>query len=167
MKKTMRLIMLLSMTIVLNIIETFIPFFSGAIPGLKLGLPNIVILLILYIYGFKDALKISVLRVILVGILRTGLFSISFFFSLSGAILSVIFMSLFKKTKLSIIGVSVIGSIFHSIGQIIIAIILLKNVYVAYYLPWLLFLSIPTGMIIGYISKELINIYQKHVENVD
>jgi len=66
-------------------------------------------------------------------------------------------MILFKKTKLSMIGVSVIGSIFHSIGQILIAILFLKNNNMIYYLPWLLLFSIPTGLFVGYVSKKMLS----------
>lgn len=156
-KKFTRLSMLLALSVVLNIVESFIPVFNGAIPGLKLGLANIVVLMVLYLFSVRDAIYISILRVILVGILRTGLFSMTFFFSLGGALLSVLMMALVKKTKLSIIGVSIIGSISHSIGQIIIAVIFMKNVYVTYYIPWLLLFSIPTGILTGFISKELVN----------
>ena len=156
MKKYMRLVMLLSMSIVLSIIESFIPLFNGFIPGLKLGLANIVVLIVLYKYSFKDVLFVSILRVIVVGIMRTGLFSVNFFFSLSGALFSSVSMFLFKKTNLSMIGVSVVGSIFHSVGQILISIIFLSNGNMIYYLPWLLLFSIPTGLFIGYISKVLL-----------
>ena len=108
-KKITRLALLLSLSVVLNLIESIIPIFNGTIPGLKLGLANIVILFTLYEFSFKDAITISIMRVILVGILRIGLFSMAFFFSLSGAILSIIFMYIFKRyTKLSIIGISII-----------------------------------------------------------
>lgn len=156
MKKFTRLTMLLSLSVVLNIIESFIPLFSS-IPGLKLGLANIIILIVLYLYSFKDALYVSLLRIILVGILRTGLFSTTFFFSLGGALLSLCMMFLAKKTKLSIIGVSIVGSIFHSIGQVIVAIILIKNTYIIYYIPWLLLFSIPTGILVGIVSKIVLN----------
>lgn len=147
--------MLLALSVVLNIIESFIPIFSGAVPGFKLGLSNIVILLVVYIYGFKDALLISILKVFLVGILRTGLFSMSFFFSLGGAILSVIAMCLVKKiTKLSIIGVSIVGSISHTLGQFIIAIIF-YNVNMLYYMGLALILALPTGILIGFLTKEV------------
>ncbi len=156
MKKFTRLTMLLALSVVLNIIESFIPIFSS-IPGLKLGLANIIILVVLYLYSFKDALYISLLRIILVGILRTGLFSTTFFFSLGGAILSLVSMYLVRKTKLSIIGVSVVGSIFHSAGQVLVAIIFLKNTYILYYVPWLLLFSIPTGIVVGLTSKIILN----------
>lgn len=155
-KKITRLSMLLALSIVLSLVESVIPLFSGIIPGLKLGLANTVVLTVLYLYSFKDAIYLSLLRVILIGILRTGLFSVPFFFSLGGALLSIIVMSIFKKTKLSIVGVSVLGSIFHSIGQIIVAFLILNNNTMFYYLPFLLIFSIPTGVITGLISKELI-----------
>ncbi len=157
MKKFTRLTMLLALSVVLNIIESFIPLFNGNIPGLKLGLANIIILIVLYMFSFKDALYVSLLRIILVGILRTGLFSMTFFFSLGGAILSLCSMFIAKKTKLSIIGVSIVGSIFHSIGQILVAILIIKNRYIIYYVPWLLLFSIPTGILVGFTSKTILN----------
>lgn len=157
MKKFMRLTMLLSFSIVLSIIESFIPLFNGYIPGLKLGLANIIVVIVLYKYNVKDVFFVSILRVIVVGILRTGLFSINFFFSLFGALFSCSSMILFKKTKLSMIGVSIIGSIFHSLGQIVVAIIILKNSNMIYYLPWLLLFSIPTGLFVGIVSKKMLS----------
>ena len=157
MKKFTRLTMLLSLSVVLNIIESFIPLFNGSIPGLKLGLANIIILIVLYMFSFRDALYVSLLRILLVGILRTGLFSTTFFFSLGGALLSLCSMLIAKKTKLSIIGVSIIGSVFHSIGQVLVAILLIKNTYIIYYVPWLLLFSIPTGVLVGLTSKAVLN----------
>ena len=75
--KISKMAMLLSFSVVLSLIESFIPLFSS-VPGIKLGLANIVIIFVIYKYSLKDALYISILRVILIGILRTGLFSISF-----------------------------------------------------------------------------------------
>lgn len=154
-KKISRLSMLLALSVALNIIETFVPLFNGIIPGLKLGLANIVILISLYIYGFKDTLLLSILRVFIVGILRTGLFSMSFFFSLSGAILSICMMFVAKKfSKLSIIGISIVGSLSHTIGQILIAVIF-YNINMIYYMALSLILSIPTGIIIGFLANEV------------
>ena len=159
-KKFTRLAMLLSLSVVLSILESFIPFFNGTILGLKIGLANSVILFVLYTYSFKDAITLSILRVLLMGILRTGLFSTTFFFSLSGAILSIITMYLFKKfTKLSIIGISIIGSIMHSIGRILMAVLLVQNINIVYYLPWILLFAIPSGILVGFISKELLKYF--------
>lgn len=157
MKKFMRLTMLLSFSIVLSIIESFIPLFNGNIPGLKLGLANIIVVMVLYKYSYKDVFFVSILRVFIVGILRTGLFSVNFFFSLIGALFSSCSMIVFKKTKLSMIGVSIVGSIFHSLGQILVAVILLKNSNMIYYLPFLVLFSVPTGLFVGYVSKIMLN----------
>lgn len=154
-KKTINFSMLLALSIVLSIFESFIPIINGSIPGLKLGLANIVILFMLYRYNLKDAIYLSILRVILMGLIRTG-FGINFIFSIVGAIFSVIAMSIFKKLNFSIIGVSIIGSIFHILGQIISAIILLNTFNLIYYLPYLIIFSIITGFIIGTICKEIL-----------
>lgn len=157
MKKEIRLSVLLSLSIVLSILESFIPIFN--IPGIKLGLANIVILTVLYIYDFKDALLVSIIRILFISILRTG-FGINFYFSIVGAFLSVVMMYLAKKIKLSIIGVSIVGSITHSIGQLLVALIII-NTNMIYYLPYMIFFSIITGIIIGIISKQNI----KFLEN--
>ena len=155
-KKFTRLSLLLGLSVVLNIIESFIPIFNGYIPGIKIGLANTVTLFVLY--KLKDALYISILRVILVGITRTGLFSTIFMFSLSGAILSTLFMYLSKRyLKLSVIGTSIIGSLFHSIGQIIMAMLIMNTTNMIYYFPWILLFALPSGLFIGIISKKLID----------
>lgn len=156
-----KIAILTSICVVISIIESCFTFIGDIIPGLKLGLANIVIIFALYKCGFKTALLVSLIRVLIVAILRTG-FGINFFFSLSGALFSIISMTILMKTKLSIIGVSIIGSIFHSIGQVLIGIIMLDNYNVIYYLPYLLIFSIPTGIIIGIITKKIINSTEKY-----
>lgn len=157
-KKFTRLSLLLGLSVVLNIIESFIPIFNGYIPGIKIGLANTVTLFVLHKYNLKDALYISILRVILVGITRTGLFSTIFMFSLSGAILSTLFMYLSKRyLKLSVIGTSIVGSLFHSIGQIIMAMLIMNTTNMIYYFPWILLFALPSGLFIGIISKKLID----------
>jgi heptaprenyl diphosphate synthase len=161
-RKLTRISMLLALSVVLSIIESMLPVVSNLSPGMKLGLANTVIVFAIYLFSFKDALYISILRVVLVGILRTGLFNINFFFSIAGALLSIVSMYLSKKyTKLSVTGVSVIGAITHSIGQIIIAIIFLDNANVVYYLPYLLLVSIPAGIIVGMSANQVIKHYKK------
>ena len=160
-KKIAKLSMLLSISVVLALIESVIPIFNGIAPGIKLGLANIVIVFAIYYLSIKDAIYISVIRVILMGIVRTGLFSISFFFSLSGALLSLLVMYLAKNmTKMSVVGVSIVGAIGHSVGQIIIAVIFLSNINIFYYLPVLLISSVITGIIIGIISNKIIERYK-------
>lgn len=157
-QKVVRLSMFTALAIVLNIFESYVPIINLNIPGVKVGLTNIVILSVIYLYGFKEALYVSIIRIFVVGILRTGLFSTAFLFSLSGSIISLFAMYMVNKIKMfSIVGVSIVGSIFHSIGQIIMAYFLLKNINVMYYLPFIIIISIVTGIIIGIISKEVIN----------
>lgn len=159
MQKITRLSSLIALSIVLSILESFIPFFN--IPGIKLGLANIVIVTVLYLYGIKEAILVSIMRILFISVLRAG-FGLNLYFSLAGAFLSLFGMFIAKKTGLSVIGVSVIGSVCHIIGQIMMAIILI-NTNLGYYLPFMLILSIITGIIIGVISKENI----KFLENKD
>lgn len=154
MSKTKRLCiisMLLAMAIVLNILESFIPF---GIPGVKLGLANIIILIMLYEFKPYEALAVNVLRILLVGLLRGNFLSPTFIMSLSGGLLSFLIMYLFSRIKVfSPIGVSVLGAVSHATGQVIAAIILLGTQAVIYYLPLIGLLSIGTGVISGIITR--------------
>lgn len=147
--------MLTAISVVIAIIESYFAFLNSIVPGLKLGLANVIIVLTLYRYNFKTALLVSIMRVFIVSLIRTG-FGLNFFFSLVGAIFSIVAMVLVKKTKLSIIGVSIVGSICHSIGQVLIGIMILDNNNIVYYLPYLLLFSIPTGVVIGMIAKKVL-----------
>lgn len=152
--------MLTAISVVISIIESYFVFIGNIVPGLKLGLANIVIIFALYRYNFKTAISISLVRVFIVALIRTG-FGINFFFSLVGAIFSIVSMVIVKKTKLSVIGVSIIGSICHSIGQVFIGMLILDNYNVIYYLPYLLLFSVPTGIFIGIIAKRLLKYMEK------
>lgn len=151
---------LTAISVVISIIESYFTFIGNIIPGLKLGLANIVIIFALYKYNFKISISISLVRVLIVALLRTG-FGLNFLFSLLGAIFSIISMALVKKSNLSVVGVSIIGSIFHSIGQVLIGIIVLDNYNVIYYLPYLLLFSVPTGILIGIIASRLLKYSEK------
>ena len=151
---------LASISIAISIIESYFTFIGNIVQGLKLGLSNIVILFALYKYDFKTAIGVSLIRVLIVALVRTG-FGINFFFSLVGAIFSIVAMNLVKKTKLSIIGVSLVGSIFHSIGHVLVGIFILDNYNILYYLPYLLLFSIPTGIFIGIIARRLLKYTDK------
>ena len=161
-KDITKIAILTSICVVISIIESYFTFIGDIIPGLKLGLANIVIIFTLYEYNFKTAIAVSLVRVLIVALLRTG-FGINFFFSLSGAIFSIIAMYLLKKTKLSVVGVSIIGSLFHSIGQVLVGVLFLNNYNVMYYLPYLLIFSIPTGIVIGIITKKMLDSASKYL----
>ena len=142
--------------IVIAILESFIP--SIGIPGVKLGLANIVILVILYELGIIEAVVVNLLRVLVVGLVRSTFLSMGFFMSLTGAVLSLGIMILFYLLikKFSIIGVSVIGSIFHVTGQILIAMIYLGTTYIVLYLPIIGLTAIATGIFVGIVSQLII-----------
>ncbi len=142
--------------IVIGILESFIP--SVGIPGVKLGLTNIVILVILYELGIVEAIFVNLARVVVVGLVRGTIFSMGFLMSLTGAVLSLGIMILFYIIikKFSIIGVSVIGAIFHVVGQIIIAMIFLGTGYVVFYLPIIGLSAIVTGVLVGITAKLVI-----------
>lgn len=146
-----------AITIVIAIAESFIP--SIGIPGVKLGLANIVILIVLYEIGILEAIIINFIRVIIVALVRGTFLSMGFLMSLTGALMSLGVMILFYLLikKFSIIGVSVIGSIFHVTGQILIAMIYLGTVYVIYYLPIIMVSAILTGVLVGVIARLIIN----------
>ena len=143
--------------IVIAILESFIP--SIGIPGVKLGLANIVILIILYELGIVEAIVVNLLRVLVVGLVRGTFLGMGFFMSLTGAVFSLGIMILFYLLikKFSVIGVSVIGSIVHVGGQILIAMIYLGTAYIVLYLPVLAISAIITGVFVGIIAKLIIN----------
>ena len=142
--------------IVIGIIESFIP--SIGIPGVKLGLANIVILITLYELGILEALFVDLARVFIVGLLRGTIFTMGFFMSLTGAILSLGIMILFHLLikKFSIIGVSVIGALFHVFGQILVAWLFLSTPYILYYLPVIAISAIVTGVFVGITANLVI-----------
>ncbi len=142
-------------TIVIAIAESFIP--SIGIPGVKLGLANIMILITLYELGILEAILVNLFRVVVVGLVRGTFLSMGFLMSVTGAVFSLgimIVFYLFVK-KFSIVGVSVVGSLFHIFGQIVIAMIFMGTPYVIYYLPIIGISAIITGVIVG-ITAQLV-----------
>lgn len=153
-KKVSRLSMLIALSVIINILESFIPL--NIAPGFKIGLANVVHLFVLYKYSFKDTLYVAIMRIILVGILFSGLFSVSFFLSLGGALLSTVMMFFAKKIKIfSIIGVSIVGAVSHNIGQVLVGMFFI-NFNILYSLPYLLLFALPMGIVVGFISKTII-----------
>ena len=142
--------------IIIAILESFIP--SIGIPGVKLGLANIVILIILYEIGIVEAIIVDLSRVLLVSLLRGTIASMGFLMSLTGAVMSLGIMILFflLVKKLSIIANSVVGSLFHVMGQILIAIIFLGSGYVLFYLPIIGISAIITGVLVGIVAQLVI-----------
>jgi heptaprenyl diphosphate synthase len=154
MKKTAYLGIFLALALICSYIESLIPFNFG-IPGVKLGLTNIVVVWALYLMGTKEAFLISVLRILLSGMMFGNVFSIAY--SMAGGILSFLAMVILKKTrKFKCVSVSITGGIFHNIGQLCVAALIVQNYSIFYYIPVLLISGTVTGLLIGIISQELI-----------
>lgn len=144
----------ITLAMVLSFVESQIPVFT-TIPGMKMGLPNLVIVFLLYRVGWKEAVLVSIIRVALVALLFGNLQSL--IFSIAGAALSLTGMSLLKKTKLfSPIAVSVVGGVLHNVGQVIAACLWTQTAQVAYYLPMLLISGICAGILIGLVAGLLL-----------
>lgn len=151
-KKTVVLGFLLAVSMILSYIEFILPFSVG-IPGIKLGLPNLVVVLLLYSYGGREALIVNGLRIVLTGFLFGNLFSI--FYAMAGALCSFGIMLVLRKTgRFSVAGVSIGGGIFHNIGQVLVAVFTVETFAPAFYLPFLLIAGVITGLLIGIVSAR-------------
>lgn len=146
--------MMVALAFTFSYLESLIPFNFG-IPGVKLGLANLVVVVALYTMKPTEAFFIAVIRIFLAGLTFGNAYSIAY--SLCGGVLSFVVMLLAKRTKLSIIGVSMLGGICHNIGQIIVAAIIMDTVRIAYYLPVLLVAGMLTGLLIGVITKLIVD----------
>ncbi len=142
-----------SFAVILSYIESFIPVIG--IPGVKLGLANMVILVSLDLLGRKEAFLINFVRILVIGFMFSNLFNI--IYSIAGAVFSFAVMLCAKKMKLSIITVGILGGVFHNIGQLIVAGFVVDTYSVFYYVPVLIFSGIITGTFIGILSRIVYN----------
>ncbi len=146
--------------LILSYVELLIPIQFG-IPGIKLGLANLLIVIMLYKSGVKEALLLSIVRIVLSGFMFSNMFSI--IYSLAGGILSLAVMSFFKrKGNFSVIGVSISGGISHNVGQLIVAMVVVNTFRIGYYFPILLIAGVITGLLIGIVSSEVL----KRLKNI-
>lgn len=152
-----------ALAFVLSYIEYMLPINLG-VPGAKVGIANLAVMVTLYTIGEKNAIALSIIRVVLVG-LTFGNVSMMMY-SLAGATLSLFVMLIAKKTdKLSMSGVSVLGGVFHNIGQIIVAMLVLETKSLIYYLPFLIVIGTITGVVIGLVSN-LVTVRVKRVISI-
>ena len=143
-----------ALALIFSYVESLIPINLG-IPGVKLGFANLIIVIALYKMSIKGAYILSVVRIVLAGFMFGNLFAI--LYSLSGGMLSLTIMCILKKTnKFSVFGVSMAGGVFHNIGQLLMAAIVLESVSIGYYFPVLLISGLATGFVIGFIANEMI-----------
>lgn len=156
-RKVVFLALLVAMGTALHVVEGMLSI-PMPIPGVKLGLANVVTLLAIYLYGFRDGLTVALLRVLL-GSLISGMFlSPGFLLGLTGAVSSALVMAFLLKqtTCFSMIGISMAGAVGHNIGQLLAASLLLQSGAVIYYLPVLLLTGIPTGILTGFLLNSLL-----------
>ena len=156
MRRTAELGLFLALALILSYVESLIPFSFG-IPGIKLGLPNLIVLLLLYDEtrnGAREAILVNGLRILLSGFLFSNLYAI--LYALAGAVFSFLAMLLGRKTKrFSMAGVSMLGGVFHNIGQLLVAMAVVETFAVIYYVPFLIVAGTVTGAVLGLVGMEL------------
>lgn len=156
--------MLIALAFILSYVEAMLPI-PIPIPGVKLGLANLVTIVGLYTVGIKGTMVVSVVRIVLVGFTFGNLFSM--LYSLAGGILSLFFMVLCKKADwFSQIGISIVGGIGHNAGQLLIAAWVVQTGEVVYYLPMLLVAGVVAGAVIGLLGGLITERIQGLIRNL-
>ncbi len=151
-----RVALLASLALIFSYIEAIIPYNPG-IPGIKLGVANIVTVIALYRYGWKEAACVSVIRIVIAGLLFNGVFGM--LYSLAGAVLSLLGMIGLKKTGLfSVTGVSMAAGVLHNLGQLLVAAALIEDLRIFFYFPVLLFSGIAAGIFVGITSQMILRV---------
>ena len=160
-KKAAYMGMLTALAFVFSYIESLLPINLG-IPGVKLGLANLVVIVALYTMGLRAAFTLSLVRIILAGFTFGN--PASMVYSLAGGMLSLLVMVLGRKAKLfSVTGVSVLGGVFHNVGQILVAMLVMENANLAYYLPVLVLSRTAAGVLIGIMAAILVKRLKKAI----
>lgn len=149
-KKLTMTALLAALALIFSYIEVLIPFNPG-IPGIKLGIANLVIIISLYYLGSKYAFSVNLVRILIAGLLFNGMFGA--LYSLAGAMLSFAVMVLLRKTGLfSVTGISIAGGVSHNLGQLLVAAFLIDSLKIFAYFPVLIFSGIVSGAVIGILS---------------
>lgn len=154
---------LVALASILHVIESFFPS-PLPIPGAKLGLANIVTLLTLVLFGWKTGFQVAFLRIMIGSLLSGSFLTTGFFLAFSGAMVSTLVMALclYLFSGFSVVGVSVAGAVFHNLGQLAMASLIIEHIGIFFYLPVLLLAAIPTGLFTGFILKYLL----KHLKAI-
>ncbi|TYQ15632.1 UNVERIFIED_CONTAM: heptaprenyl diphosphate synthase [Acetivibrio alkalicellulosi] len=159
-KKTVVISLLISQALILSIIESWIPVL---VPGVKLGLANIITLIVIVFFGYKEALTVVIIKSLLISMLG-GRGIETFLFSVTGGILSALVMAgLYnvKKDLFSIIGISVTGAVVHNLGQVFIASIVIRDIAIFTLLPVILTMGCAMGFIVGLAASFLEKTFRK------
>ncbi|MBQ9997886.1 MAG: Gx transporter family protein [Clostridia bacterium] len=146
---------MVAVAIVLQVLESFIPV-PLPIPGGKIGLANIVALIVLIKFGAKEAVVVTLIRAILGSLLHGGF--VTMIYSVAGGMFSVVTaILLYRHSKYTIIGIGVMSALVHNLAQVIVAILLMNNIYIVTYYPILMLVSLPCGALTGYVSGLVLN----------
>ena len=151
-KRIAKVGLFVALAMIFSYIEAIIPWSFG-IPGVKLGIANIVVVVALYQLNIPEAVGISFVRIFLMGLLFGNIMSLAY--SFSGGVLSFVGMIICKRLRLSIIGVSVVGGVLHNVGQLSAAAFILQSTAITYYFPVLLVSGLVTGFLIGIASYRV------------
>lgn len=145
----------IALALILAYVEILLPPISTAAPGIKMGLPNLIIMFLFYRKGLRAAAAVSLLRIVLVSMLFGNI--AAFLYSLAGAVLSLTVMYvLHRLQRLSVVGVSISGAVAHNLGQILMAMLLFQTVQLGYYFVVLVVSGIAAGVLIGLGTGALI-----------
>ena len=143
-----------ALALIFSYIETLVPISFG-IPGVKLGLANLIIVIALYKIPLREVYVLSIVRVLLSGVLFGNYFSIAY--SLAGGLLSLTVMALLKKAGgFRVIGISIAGGVCHNIRQLVVAMIVVETFAMSYYMPVLLVAGLITGFLIGVVADQVL-----------
>ncbi len=159
-KKLTVLSLLTTCALVLSYVEAILPPLSVTVPGIKVGLCNIIILFVLYRFSFKAAVAVSGVRLLVVMLLFSN--PTTFVYSLAGAALSLVVMALLKRLNVfSIMGVSIAGAVCHNLGQIMVAAVVLGTLQIGYYMIILAITGSVAGVFVGLAGAGLLKATQK------
>lgn len=154
--------LLMAMALILSYVENLIAFQPG-IPGIKMGLANLAVLLCLYLFGWKDAVFLTLTKAVISGFLFGSLFTVVY--SLAGAAASVLAMGLLKKSnRFHMPVVSAVGGVMHNLGQLFVAVFVIESYSVFYYMPVLILAGLFTGIVIGAVAVLVMPYIQKIVK---
>lgn len=160
-KKVALLGILTSVALILSYIEAILPPIWSAVPGIKMGFPNIVIIFILYRFGVKEATVVSFIRIFIVALLFGNVMTLAY--SCAGAFLSIVLMAIFKKINaFSVVGTSIVGGVAHNSGQILVAIFLFDTVQIGYYMAVLAITGTIAGVFVGLAGALLLKRLEKY-----
>lgn len=155
-KKIAHCALLAALAMIFSYIETLIPLNFG-IPGMKLGIANLVIVVGLYLLQPREVLLISVVRILLAGFMFGS--GMSIIYSLAGGFLSFAAMLFLKRREgFSVVGVSLLGGVAHNVGQLLVAAAVVENLKLFYYLPALLIAGLVTGILMGILAGRILRV---------